>query len=141
MAKKLIIIALLFLGTITAFAQTNNHPTVASFKVNYKPETGANQSSGMKCIPNATITLKPNSNAVKVYFKIMTVEESNVIYQVNYMLNSAAVNNNEGKKLFENNNGAIFISNGQALNLKPYSYQIETEDANGNKTTVYSAVR
>lgn len=143
MAKQLIILAIIILNAFGVCSQTNNHATIDNLKVAYKPvqTTGQSLNTNIKVVPYATITLKQNVNANKIYFKILNTETNNVIYQINYSLSSAPVINPEGIKLFANNNGVISISNGQEMQLKPYKYQLETEDSNGNKTAVFSVIK
>lgn len=129
-------------------AQNNlNHPTISSIKVMYKsvPQTTtvANQALGfeLKAIPNATINLVGSANVSKVYFKIINAQTNVILYDVNYQINSGVILNTEGKKLFENINGVLFISPGQSISLKPYTYQITTEDSQQIMSPVYSVIQ
>ncbi len=119
------------------------HQTIASFKVAYKsvPQTTPAVSIDMQGIAQATLNLKPNTNVSKVYFKILDKTTNAVLYQVNYTTSSTTVTNAEGKKLFENNNGVIFISNGQPLTVKPYVYQVQTEDDQSKLSPIYSVIQ
>lgn len=122
---------------------TQPHQTIAYFKVSYKavPQSTANVASGVQGIAQATLNLKPNTTVSKVYFKILDKTTNAIIYQVNYNTNSSVITNNDGKKLFENSNNLIFISNGQALPIKPYIYQLQTEDNQSNLSTIYSVIQ
>lgn len=136
---------LLFCFKFKAIAQ-QSHPTINNVDVWYKSEppsasTGTTNSSGFQAAPQATITLKPSVNVSKIYFKIIDNVTNSIIYQINYAINSATITNSSGKKLFENNNGTIFISNGVELPLKPYKYEITTEDVPGNLSPVFSVVK
>jgi hypothetical protein len=119
-----------------------NHPTVSSVKVKYKAIPQGTVAPGanplVEAIPEGLIILKPNVYVAKVYLKIVTTTSNTILYQVNYQTNSSVVTNDQGKKLFQNSNGTIFISNGQALTLKPYNYKVQTEDSLGNLSPVYS---
>ena len=139
MVKKISFFITLLIMSASIFAQSN-HPTISKLAVSYKPISTASLSSlgEIKCIAQATITLKSNSTASKVYFKILSKQDNSVLYQANYDLNSAPITSDSGVKLFENSNGTIKISYGDALVLKPYLYQLQTADAQNNLTSVFS---
>lgn len=136
----------LSLNKISAQAQ-QAHPTINNFVVSYKPiaqlatNTNTNSFPEIRVIPQATITLNPAASVSKIYFKILNSATNAIIYQVNYTINSAVVINNSGKKLFENTSGVIFISNGQDLALKPYKYEVTTEDAQVIMSPVFTAIK
>ena len=117
------------------------HPTVQSLRVSYKAVPQNSLDVSIQTIPQGTLTLKPNSNVAKVYLKIMNLNTGDTLYQVNYQTNSSVVTNNDGEKLFENNQSFIFISNGSKIGLKPYAYEIQTEDNEGNLSTVFSVIQ
>ena len=144
--KLIVLITFCFLFK-TFDAQTiTTHTTIASLKVAYKsvPQSTASSMPGnnfeIKVIPQSTINLVTGVNVTKIYFKILNAQTQAVVYQVNYLINSPAILNTEGKKMFENNNGVIFISSGQTISLKPYTYQIQTEDNQSNLSATYSAI-
>jgi len=121
--------------------QDQNHPTIASVKVKYKAVPQGTLAPGaipsIQSIPEGIVTLKQNVNVATIYLKIINTTSNTILYQVNYPINSPVVTNNQAKKLFENNNGAIFISNGEALILKPYVFEIQTADGQGNLSPIY----
>ena len=148
--KKIIYLVITFsFLTLTALnAQNNlNHPSISNVAVSYQgvPQTTAPvnpaASLGVIAIPQGTINLVPGANISKIYFKIIDPQTSTVMYQVNYLINSAVVLNNNGLKLFENNNGVVFISPGQGMVLKPYQYQLSTEDSQQALTVIYSVTQ
>ncbi|MDO9000243.1 MAG: hypothetical protein Q7W45_10800 [Bacteroidota bacterium] len=145
---KAITVLSFFLTSIIANSQVNtSHPTISSFNVSYKsaPQPSVNTTPAsfpeFKVIPQATITLVSSNNVSKIYFKILNVSNDSIVYQINYLLSSPVVINNSGKKLFENVNGIIFISNGQEFGLKPYKYEITTENTQTNLSPVFSAIK
>jgi len=123
------------------------HATIESVKVSYKSVPGGTVVPGtapqVQAIPEATIILKNGAPASKIYLKISgtSTNSTSTIYEVNYQTNSSVITSQQGKKLFENTNGKIFISNGQALPLRPYAYEIQTEDAQNNRSAVYSIIQ
>jgi hypothetical protein len=116
---------------------STTHSTINSFKVSYR-SVPTNSAAGVQAIPQSTLTLKPNSNAVKIHYKMLAASTNSVLYQSSHLLNASVITNTLGAKLFENNNGAIFLSSGQAIPLKPYLYELQTEDAQGNLSPVYT---
>jgi hypothetical protein len=139
MKRKLNYLFALLISSMSFLAQSN-HATISKLAVSYKPIPTASLSSlgEIQCIAQATVTLKPNSGASKVYFKILSKQDNSVLYQVNYDLNSAPVTDNSDVRLFENSNGTIKIGYGNALILKPYLYQVQTADAQNNLTSIFS---
>jgi hypothetical protein len=147
MKNLFLIFAIISLSISKLNAQTNtNHPTITSLKVSYKsvPQGTVNNlqnnTSQINVIPQSTINLVVAANVTKIYFKILNTQTNAVIYQVNYPINSSVILNTEGKKIFENNNGVIFISSGQITPLKPYTFQLQTEDDQSNLSAIYSAI-
>jgi hypothetical protein len=124
---------------------TTNHPTVANVKVSYKqsPQTSTVQSSvpSIPVIPQVTVSLVPGADVAKIYLKIIEKQTNTLVYQINYMLNSAVVLSNNGQKLFENDNGYLFISSGEVILLKKYEYQIITETSQQVASTIYSIMQ
>lgn len=142
--KNIFLMLILALSVIKITAQTvSAHQSVASIKVVYKasPQTTVNTLPEIKSIPQAIITLKSTTGISKIYFKILNKTTNEVLYQVNYNLNSSMIINNEGKKIFENNNGVIFISSETELALKPYLYQVQTENEQNNLSNNYSSIQ
>lgn len=141
--KYYLLYILVTLVSPSLFAQNNTHQTIGSLKVMYKsvPQSTLNTINEMSGIPQASITLNANNNATKIYFKIVNPKTNQIVYEVDYLLNISPVLNNNGFKLYEKNGNNVYISTGQPLGLKPYEYQILTENAQGQKTSVYSAIK
>lgn len=143
--KAIKLITLLFgLLSFTTKAQ-QLHPTISNFSVSYKPisqpTVNTNSFLAIRAIPQATIVLNQASTVSSIYFKILNSATNEIIYQINYPINSTTILSNSGKKLFENANGVIFISNGVDLDLKPYKYEIVTSDAQNNMSSVFSEIK
>lgn len=142
--RPIAIIALLLL-LIPVKAQVLSHATISDFSVSYKaaalPIKTSTTSPMFKGVPEAVISLKPASGVTKIYFKIMDNTTNVVIYNVSYLINSKTVTATDGSKLFENNNGVIYISSGSDFALKPYKYEITTEAKPGELSSVYSAIK
>jgi hypothetical protein len=132
-------------NTFTVQSQNTDHATIAGVQFRYKSvpqgSIAPNTPIQVQGIPEGIVTFKPNTDVAKVYLKIVTTVSNTVLYNVNYQLSSSTVTSNEGKKLFENNDGSVFLSNGQAMDLKPYLYLIQTEDSEGNRSSVYSVIQ
>lgn len=147
MKNLFLIYTVITLFSVKVNAQTLNHETIATVKVSYKAApltTTSNSVSAtpqIKGVPQSTISLKNTEGILKVHFKIINKATNAVVYQVNYAISSSVVTNAEGKKLFENNNSVIFISNGAAIDLKPYLYQVQTEDSQNHLSTIYSVTQ
>lgn len=138
-----IISALFFVATGRAqspsSAAGNSHPTVSNVTVSYKTvsQNTFPSASGIMAIPQATINLK--SNAQKIYFKML--KGNDTLYQVSYFLDSPAVYNAQGFKLFQRTDDKVFISMGESLPVKPYRVIVQTEDSLSNRSTVFSVIR
>jgi hypothetical protein len=125
--------------------EQTDHSTIDGIKVKYKAVsqgTAVPQGSltPVQGIPEGVITLKEGSNVSKIYLTVYGSNTVTPVYQVNYQLSSGPVFNGE-KKLFENSNGVIFISSGQAMALRPYTYKLKTEDSQGNQSSVFSTIQ
>jgi hypothetical protein len=148
---KLYLLLVFFLLFSSSFLKAQNqiqaanpsfsHPTITDFKLLYKsvpqPTNGALQVQG---IPQMTVSIRPNSGVVRIFLKISGLNNT-VIHQVNYLLSSAAVSNNSDLKLFENVDGNIFLSNGSGIALKPYRYEIWTQNGQGQNSPVFSIIQ
>jgi hypothetical protein len=149
--KKILLFLVLVTASVGKLKSQNalasvplNHSTVLSVNVTYSFATSSStavSSSQIPTIPQATVALKPDASAARIYFKILDNESKSVLYQVDYLTSSSAVYNDEGKKLFENNNGNFFISSGAIMALEPYIYQVQTATSQGDLSEIYSAVR
>lgn len=150
MKKLIFLLSLVFAMGTQLKAQlpgslTPNHPTIANVKVSYQlaAQTSTVQSSGpsISVVPQVTVNLVQGADVAKIYLKIIDKETNTIIYQVNYPVSSQVVMSNTGKKLFENSNGYIFISNGDVVILKNYEYQLTTENGQQVASTIYSIVQ
>lgn len=100
-----------------------------------------NVALGIQVIPQATLSLKGGTNATRVYFRIKNAVSGATLYDVNYNLNAATVTDLQGRVLFQNNSGTVLLSSGQDLVLKPYTYEIKTEDNQQNQSPVFSILQ
>lgn len=139
----LFLFALMLAGIFKTQGQTLGHTTISLVKVSYAAasQTVTGNLPVLRGIPQATVVLNPGAIQAKIYFKIVNPADNTIVYQSDYLLSSAVVNNNSGKKLFENTNGTIFLSNGNALQVKPYRYELQTEDSTGKLTKVYTILQ
>lgn len=129
------------------FSTEHNHSTIDSVKIIYKSvlqptvNPNSNNRSLIKAIPQVSISLKENSNVSKIYFKIIDPSSHTTVYSSNYSLNSTPILNESGKKLFEFSNRIIYLSNGDAIFLKSYIYELRTENNLTELSTVFSITR
>jgi hypothetical protein len=138
-----VLLALCLMTVLNIHAQSS-HTTIENLSVSYKSAAATSGGANlldMKCTPNATITLKQNVTVKKIYVKILDNETNTVLYQVNYLLSSSPVSAQDGTKLFEVTNNVISFSTGQLTTLKPYVYQIQTENNQSELSTIYSEVK
>jgi hypothetical protein len=139
------LLVILLLGFINAHAQTApisaqivSHPTISALKVSYKH--APDSTPGVNAIPQALITLADTSIS-KIYFKLINPQTGSVIYSVNYLLHASTVLNARSLTLYQYNNGTALISNGQAISLRPYLYQVQTESSTHVLSPVYSTIK
>ena len=141
--KKARIFIILFFTCIYHVRSQNNvtHPTIQNALISYKAATLNSQSiQNIQGFPTATITVKAGTTAAAIHFKISDIATNNEIYQVSYNLASSPVTDN-GQTLFQNNSGVILISYGQAIRVLPHKYEIWTEDAQHNASTILSLTK
>lgn len=145
MKTFLLILAGLFLSAFTASAQIVNHPEIEKVEVMYKPNRGAT-ASGLASSPeikvNGTtlVTLKNGSEAVKIYLKIKDKKTQAIVYDVNYRINSSDVSD-QGMILYKKQGNLLSMTNPAIVTLKPYVYELYTEDAAGSKSNVYTIIQ
>lgn len=145
MKTILLILAGLYLSAFTATAQSLNHPVIEKVQVMYKPNkavTASEKTSSPEIKVNGTthVTLKSGAEAAKVYLKIKDKQTQAVIYEVNYVINSSDVTD-QGVILYRKQGNVLAISNPTTVTLKPYVYELYTEDAAGGKSSVYTIIQ
>lgn len=122
------------------FSQNMNHPTIDKVQTSYKavpsssiPPPGGSPNISVRA--ETSITLK-TTGTDKIYLKMMDAQ-NNILYQVNYGVNAQALTDAQGNKLFYKEGNIIHIGNPNTLSLKPYKYEIYTEDGQGNASLKY----
>lgn len=146
MKTVLLILAGLYLSAFTATAQILNHPVIEKVQVMYKPNktitTSGQATSSPEIKVNGTtnVTLKNGSEAVKVYLKIKDKQTQAVVYDVNYVINSSDVSD-QGVILYKKQGNVLSITNPAIVTLKPYVYELYTEDAAGSKSSIYTIIQ
>jgi hypothetical protein len=129
-----------------ALYQNNNHPSIDRVSVVYKdvsaaPNTPAGGAPNAQVSPDISVSLKTSASVATIYCKILDVATGAVLYQVSYALSSPAITDLQGVKLFYVNAQTIHIGCPQVLPLKPYHYQLYTQDAQGEATTIFSIIQ
>lgn len=113
-------------------AQNTEHLTIDKLEVSYKePDIMAMDTIKM-VRSQSIITLKSDTNVAVIHFKIIKETDNSVMYQVDYLMNSATITNTEGIIVFKKEGNIIYINSSSQIPLNMYLYQITTEDAQGN---------
>ncbi len=132
-----------FLG-ISVKSNSQTHSTIDNVNVSYKSVAQNSVSASLanlQVVSNATITIKANVPVSKIHLKIKSQEDNSVVYQTNHSLNSSNITNEAGFLIFGVESNIVYISNGSAISLKPYIYEIQTEDSSGNLSPLFSAIK
>lgn len=141
-----IALASLSLSSLSSVGQTMGHVEVDQVKASYKSQPSASSPSNVTMGPNIqvkatlSIQLRDSSDAAKIYVKMIDRQSGLTVYQVSYLLNSADVVDN-GLQLFSRQGNTILVTNPSTVALKPYSYEIYTEDASGIAGPVYTILQ
>jgi hypothetical protein len=142
-----LVLAGLFLPVLSVVSQTINHPVIEKVQVLYKPNKSvpasgqaSSSSPNIKVNGTASITLKNGYEATKIYLKIKDMQSQVVVYEVNYAINSSDLTDHE-VIVYKKQGNIISITNPAVVTLKPYVYELYTEDAAGAKTSVYKIIQ
>ncbi len=136
----------LCLSAFTATAQVLNHPVIEKVQVMYKPDKAVSgaahevSSPSIKVKGTTNITLKSDFEAAKIYLKIKDKQTQVVVYEVNYVINSSDIFD-QGLILYKKQGNVLSITNPATITLKPYVYELCTEDAAGGKSNVYTIIQ
>lgn len=143
MKKSIIILSLVMSFVFANETKAQTHPTVEKIEVSYKavPQGTATSLANIQCIPQATITLHSSNDISKVYLRIINPQTNAVVFQVNYPMNASTTSNQNGFKLFEVSGDKVYISSGEQITLKPYLYEIKTENNQNVISTVYTVTK
>ncbi len=146
MKTMFLFLAGLCLSAFTATAQILNHPVIEKVQVMYKPNKTvvasgqAASSPEIKVNGTTHVTLKNGSEAAKVYLKIKDKQTQALVYEVNYPVGSPDVFDQE-VILYKKQGNVLSITNPTVVTLKPYVYELYTEDAEGSKSNVYTIIQ
>jgi hypothetical protein len=137
MIKKIFGLLILFFTFLTPslFCQTINHPSIDTIEVSYM------SAPNNQVTPEAIIHFKIMDGVAKVFLKIVNPSDSNVVYSVNYDVNNLPITNSAGLVTCLKNNNIIQIIGTNPIVLQPYTYQIQTEDNQGNISINYTFTR
>lgn len=146
MKKTLFLMAGLCLLASPAAAQAPPHPVIENLKVIYKPVKEAVPSGtlaitpGIKVKGTAVISLKEGFDAAKIVIRILERQSKAVVYQVTYVINAPEVRE-QGLLLYKKEGNVVSITNPGTVSLKPYVYEVYTEDEGATKSSVYSIIQ
>ena len=132
MKKLLTALALLIFFGVRS---QNAHPTIDTMEVSYM--TASVSGTVTNVLAQPIISLKTLTGVTKVHCKIMNSSDSTIIYSVSYPLSTSPVVNASGQTLFIINGQTIQILSPNPMELKNYTYQVQTEDTGGNLTAPY----
>lgn len=128
--------------SLKTFAQDNS--AIESLIVNYKlstvPTEDTTSSGSLNAFPEAIVKLLTIDNVSKVHYKIVNFSNNDIVYSVNYLINSEDVLDNNGRILFSRNNLTLYLNSSGIIPLKTYSYELVTEDSQGNLSTIFSEI-
>lgn len=137
-----------WLSAYTAVAQSLNHPVIEKVQVIYKPVKSLpdpGQGSG-PASPNISvngtthISLRSVTDVARIYLRIKDKQNQMLIYEVNYAVNASDVSG-QGLMLCKQEGNVISITNPSVFNLKPYVYELYTEDPTGRKSSIYTIIQ
>lgn len=132
MKKIFLLFATLFLLNLSTFAQNSPHPTIIKLEISYMSVPND------QVIPEVMVHLKTWTGVSKVYCKIIDPIANSIVYSLNYTVNTMPVTNASGVTICLKNNMLVQMLETSAVPLKGYTYQIQTEDSQGNMSTNYS---
>lgn len=145
MKTFLLALAGLCLSVFTSMAQNQGHPVIDNVQVMYKPDKSA-AVSGQAFSPDikvngiTNVTLKSGYEATKIYLKIKDRQTQAVVYEVNYVIASSDISDN-GVSLYKKQGNVLSITNPTIVSLKPYVYELYTDDAAGTKSSLYTIIQ
>lgn len=138
MKSLFLVLTGLSLSVFTVKAQTGNHPVIEKTEVSYSPVASANTSSPEISVKGTVaITLKSGFDATKIILTVRDEQTLAVIYQVDYTIASADVMDN-GTVLYKKEGNILYLTNPATIPLKPYIYELFTEDATETESIIYS---
>ena len=136
-AMKLFFLFLLF--GLNSIAQNTNHTTVKNLEVFYRDSDNLNLDTIKLVKVNAIVTLNNSSDISQISYKI--INGSNVIYQVEYLINTSPIINAEGQLLFKKEGDMVFINTPNEIPLNGYTIEITTKNALGEISETYSDLK
>ncbi len=142
--KLSIFFTIFFLSCLFGKSLAQSLPAINNIEVNYRVSnqlaTDTNGTFLIKVFPEATINLNSAVNISKIYFKISDLSDHSILYNVVYNINSPTITNDDGITLFFRNNNVIRINAPNTISLTTYSYELITEDTQGNLSTPFQEV-
>lgn len=130
------------------FSQTTTpvHTTIDKVQASYKMvpsagPVGQGGSTEIKVRLDAAISLKTSDGVSKIYLKIIRPQDSSLVYQVSYEINSPDVSNAQGQPLFYKTGGIIHICDPDIISLAPYRYEAYTQDVQGGSSDIFSTIQ
>lgn len=132
------------LPAFSAFSQTVNHPLIEQVKVLYKPVPASpgnpQPASSIMVRASVLITLKQEQDALKIYLKVKDKESLASLYEVAYTIASPDIKE-QGLVVYHKTGLTLSLVNPAVLVLKPYIYELCTEDAAGHKSALYTIIQ
>lgn len=142
--KKSVLIFLILLAVNVLKSQTAPllvHETISNAEVIYQNNSSVTTGTVIMVVPSITLSLKADSNLVKINFRLYDNDTKTLLHQGIYEISQAPVNNNSGQLLFTYSNLMVKLSNGEPLLLKPYLFEFSTENSAGEISEPYSVIK
>jgi hypothetical protein len=127
-----VLIFFIFTLPIISNGQIQLHPTIEKLNVSYMTSTDS------LVIPEVTIYIKSWVNVSKIHFRIKDTLSSVIKYSVDYDLVNLPIMDSLGHSICLKSDMFIQLSATMALQLKPYIYEVQTEDSIGGISLNYS---
>ena len=137
--NKLIVITV-FLFSI--FFKTNlnaQNTTIKNVELSYLDSDNLNLDTIKFVKVNAIVTLNNSSDISQISYKI--INGTNVIYQVEYLINTSPIINVEGELLFKKEGDNLFINTPNEIPLNGYTIEITTKNNMGEISETYSDLK
>jgi len=118
--------------------ETSNTSAIQKLEVSYKEPDLPTMDSVKMVRMQSVITFENDSSIKKIHLKIVNPENSNIIYQVDYDLDSQVIKNEDNIILFKRESKICYINSSPLIPLELYQYQITTENSQGILSEVFA---
>lgn len=132
------------LPAFSAFSQTVSHPLIEQVKVLYKPVPASpgnpQPASSIVVRASVLVSLKQEQDGLKIYLNMKDKESQASLYEAVYTIASPDIKE-QGLVVYHKTGLLLSLLNPAVLVLKPYVYELCTEDAAGHKSALYTIIQ